>query len=364
MTDTMVEGEIVTERALVRRDVGSAEMQDAGAAALAMMSDGEFEARLTAMKKGRERIDRINREMLREGVDYGVIPGTKNPTLLKPGAETLCQVYRLVADFVVEHEWGDGVSRPSLRVTVRCELHTGSLDGPVVAVGNGASNSWEKRYRYREGSRVCPTCGKVGTIIKGKEEFGGGWLCWAKKGGCGAKFEAGDPTIEDQQVGATENPDPLDLDVTLVKISEKRSYVDATLRALAISGLFTQDVEDTGVSNARRSAPPAQRQPAREVHHPSRGYTGTVEVEDGDFEPRQYAQGWAVLFHLNDGNGIGRVIWVSPAAKDLTPFENGAQVVATGEWSDKQNAVVATKVVLAPTSEGLADAALPETPEL
>ena len=27
---------------------------------------------------------------------------------------------------------------------------------------------------------VCPICGKTGTIIKGRTEYGGGWLCFAK----------------------------------------------------------------------------------------------------------------------------------------------------------------------------------------
>jgi len=35
----------------------------------------------------------------------------------------------------------------------------------------------------------CPTCHKENTIIKGKPEYGGGWLCYSKKGGCGAKFD-------------------------------------------------------------------------------------------------------------------------------------------------------------------------------
>ena len=33
----------------------------------------------------------------------------------------------------------------------------------------------------------CPKCGAE-AIIKGKEEYGGGWLCWKEKGGCNAKF--------------------------------------------------------------------------------------------------------------------------------------------------------------------------------
>lgn len=35
---------------------------------------------------------------------------------------------------------------------------------------------------------TCPDCHKVGAIIKGKQDFGGGYLCWDKKGGCGSKF--------------------------------------------------------------------------------------------------------------------------------------------------------------------------------
>jgi hypothetical protein len=34
---------------------------------------------------------------------------------------------------------------------------------------------------------ACPNCGKD-AVIKGKPEYGGGWVCYSKKGGCGAKF--------------------------------------------------------------------------------------------------------------------------------------------------------------------------------
>jgi len=39
----------------------------------------------------------------------------------------------------------------------------------------------------------CPECG-ADAIIKGREEYGGGWLCFQKKGGCGAKWD-NDPRI-------------------------------------------------------------------------------------------------------------------------------------------------------------------------
>lgn len=35
---------------------------------------------------------------------------------------------------------------------------------------------------------VCPECGQFSSVIKGKAEYGGGYLCFKKKGGCGAKW--------------------------------------------------------------------------------------------------------------------------------------------------------------------------------
>lgn len=51
---------------------------------------------------------------------------------------------------------------------------------------------------------ACPVCGVVGAIIKGKPEYGGGWLCFQKKGGCGAKFQ-NDPTLKPPAI-ASDSP--------------------------------------------------------------------------------------------------------------------------------------------------------------
>jgi len=50
----------------------------------------------------------------------------------------------------------------------------------------------------------CPVCKKTGAIIKGKEEFGGGWLCFGKKGGCGSKFT--DAEMEQIKSGKVAEP--------------------------------------------------------------------------------------------------------------------------------------------------------------
>ena len=92
----------------------------------------------------------------------------------------------------------------------------------------------------------CLKCGQE-TIIKGKEEFGGGWICWKKEGksnGCGNKFMAGDPAIVNQTVGRVENENLADQKNTVLKMAKKRSKIDAVLGVSRSSGLFTQDVED------------------------------------------------------------------------------------------------------------------------
>ena len=257
---------------VTREEQGLVPREQAGMLAMATMSESEFEVRLLALKRGQERIKRIKQELMEEDAHYGVIPGTKKPTLLKPGAEVLCSIYGLRPDFIPTLHEGDGITSPTLRVTMRCELHLGDIAGPVVAVGYGSANSWERKHRYRRGERACPACGLVGQIIKGKADFGGGWLCWSKKGGCGAKWPDGSPEIEGQQCGDVANPDPYDLENTLVKMAKKRAHIDAALTGTASSDLFTQDLEESGPSEREHAprqatapaAPPAERQPGED----------------------------------------------------------------------------------------------------
>jgi hypothetical protein len=48
-------------------------------------------------------------------------------------------------------------------------------------------NSLDNENKPIQKRTLCPNCGKD-AVIKGKPEYGGGWLCYSKKGGCGAKF--------------------------------------------------------------------------------------------------------------------------------------------------------------------------------
>lgn len=215
----------------------------AGSFALAAMSDEEFEAQLAAMMKGRERIARIQRELMTEDVDFGVIPGTEKPTLFKSGAEKLALAYGLAARVETQFFAGNGDTEPPLRYEAQTFLHLRSFDGPIVAQGHGSANSWEKRYR-RAGGRTCPECGKPAII---KSKFKPGWYCFPKNGGCGKNFSQNDPRLQAAEAPTNPKGEPVeqyDLGVTLLKMAEKRSFVDAVLRATASSGLFTQDMAE------------------------------------------------------------------------------------------------------------------------
>ena len=204
------------------------------ASPLAVMDEETFEQRVTLAKRERERLATVQLAVMKESVDYGTIPGTDKPTLLKPGGETLNKMAGLVATYDVTRTPGDGQSTPTILYLIRCSLHKYDEGGPVVAEGVGSCNSWERKYRWRSGA-ICSSCGQALRKSKQKEE----WYCWRKTGGCGDTFP-----LEDFQAQQIENEDPLDLDNTLLKMARKRAYIDATLTAHAASGLFTQDVED------------------------------------------------------------------------------------------------------------------------
>jgi hypothetical protein len=236
--------------------------------ALAELTDAEFEANLASIIKGQARIKRMQTALLIDGVDYGNIPGVDKPSLGKPGAEKFTLAYNTTAEITRSRVVGDNITTPLISYDARCDMHLGSFDGPVIGVGFGTCNSWEAKYRYRNADRICPQCSKP-TIIKGKAEYGGGWLCFAKKGGCGAKFAEDAKAIVDQQVGQIENPDPWDLANTIMKMAEKRAHVDATLRTFAASGIFTQDMEDNVPTDApAKPAAPAAAPVARPAAPP------------------------------------------------------------------------------------------------
>lgn len=210
--------------------------------------------------------------------DYGIIPGTKEPTLLQPGADKLCNLFGLVPAFEVlekvldwtgEHHGGE----PFFYYEVKCKLFRGEY---LMGEGIGSCNSREAKYRWRKADRVCPKCGAAAIKKSSKEP---GWYCWAKIDGCGRKFREDDPDITRQQTGNIPNPDIADAVNTIQKIANKRAKIAATLNATSAHEFFTQDVEDVspqsiGVDQRQQSpagntTSPAESAPAPPEEDPA-----------------------------------------------------------------------------------------------
>jgi hypothetical protein len=207
----------------------------------------------------RDKVKAVMEAVMIDGAHYGRIPGISKPTLFKPGAEVLATTFRLAPSYKSERMFDES---GHLTVVAKCIL-THAPSGMVLGEGEGLCSSREEKYAYRKQGRVCPACGAE-AVIKGKQEYGGGWLCWKKAepvAGCGAKFPDGDKTIEDQVVGKVPNEQLADTWNTVLKMADKRALVAAVLNCTAASDIFTQDVEDTAAASAAEPPTPAEEMP-------------------------------------------------------------------------------------------------------
>lgn len=233
-------------------------------------------------------IQEVMHALMHEGEHYGSIPGCGDkPVLLKPGAEKLSLTFRLAPRYTVtRHDLEDG----HREYEVLCELvHVPT--GRFAGQGVGSCSTLESKFRYRQASRKCPKC-NAEAIIKGKAEYGGGWICFSKKGGCGAKFAENDPSIVEQPVGRVENPDIADYYNTVLKMAKKRAHVDAILTATAASDLFTQDLEDLVPDEPEYSAPRNRvAEPVKEIKpnraEPANDYAQKFKMLEGVLKARR-----------------------------------------------------------------------------
>lgn len=208
-----------------------------------VVTDGFRELTVEAVKAQVQKIQTIMKELMREDEHYGAsFPGDKKKNLLKPGADKLCFMFRLRPELQQETKELPGGHR---EVRTVCRLiHIDS--GTEISQGIGTCSTMESKYRWRYSAKKCPSCGAE-AIGRSKEEWGGGYYCNAKKGGCGKSFKPeseGWAAIEAQTIGKIENPDIADTYNTVLKISTKRAYVAATITGTAASDIFSQDAED------------------------------------------------------------------------------------------------------------------------
>lgn len=182
----------------------------------------EMALKLTDMKAKLGLVQRFFKEVMVPEQDYGVIPGTEKPTLLKPGAEKLCELYGFAPVIKqIEEEKNIETGFYRARVTVAL-IHRRS--GVTVAEGVGEANTMEGRYRWR----WVPEWKLPEGIDKSN------LYSEARTDKSGKKF----------LMYRLENQDPWSLWNTVLKMAKKRALIDATLSATRSSGIFTQDVED------------------------------------------------------------------------------------------------------------------------
>lgn len=192
---------------------------------------------------------------LRDSVDYGKIPGCGDkPVLFKPGAEKIATLFGLrsslerleaVKDFTGKDFGGEPFFSFEYKVSLR------DRSGEIIAECIGSCNSWEDKYRWRSAERRCPECGSP-SILQSREA-NGGWFCWQKKGGCGARFAAKDQSIVGQQTGRVANERIFDQVNTIDKMAQKRAFVGAVILAANASNYFAveqQEIESIDVIDA------------------------------------------------------------------------------------------------------------------
>jgi len=213
--------------------------------------------------------------VLRDGVDFGAVPGTDKPTLKKPGAEKMATFFGLSAVFedvkTIEDWTGQEYSgEPFFYYRQKCKLFRGER---LVGSADGSCNSREKKYRYRwVGEADVPTGIDKGSI-KVRDGKISEFAFAVEKSETSGKY--GKPAeywkrfkdaIEDGTAVATKrktstgktmdaweigsmvycipNDDVAEQVNTILKMAQKRALVAAVLITTNASDYFTQDMED------------------------------------------------------------------------------------------------------------------------
>lgn len=141
---------------------------------------------------------KVVNETLVKGQDFGIIPGTEKPTLLKPGAEKILMILGLSSEYSIINKV-ENYDAGFFAYTVQATLYKNEQ---LITQGIGSANTKETRYRkntYKNGRKV---------------EWNG------------------------------EYQDAYTLQNTVLKMAKKRAQIDATLTVGSLSNVFTQDMED------------------------------------------------------------------------------------------------------------------------
>lgn len=162
-----------------------------------------------------QQMQNVVQKTLKKGHDFGEVPGTSKPTLLKPGGEKICMLFGLNPEYEFLQTTED-YDKEFFSYNIRCTLFR---NRQPVAQGVGSCNSKEKKYRFANVDTIPET------YIGQSEEY------TDKYGRVRYKIN---------------NPDICSLVNTILKMAKKRAFIDAVLQVASLSEVFTQDIEDMG----------------------------------------------------------------------------------------------------------------------
>ncbi len=204
-----------------------------------------------------------------EEVDFGKIPKTDRKTLLADGALKAFMLFNCYPESEITRVEGDEPGRDDVEYIVRVRLiHRAS--GKTIGEGMGSCSTRESNYRFRGAKRqnqACPECGKE-AVIPSKEEYGGGWYCLPKLGGCKARFPKGDERFQAGGGGdRVEVDNAADSRNTVLKMAIKRAEVHAAERLLCIGELFNREgvLQGEGGEKPQQPRQGASRPPKAET---------------------------------------------------------------------------------------------------
>lgn len=216
--------------------------------ALSIIEQVQSDPAVIEAKRRQNEVLAIQQTVFQKGVHYGApYKGSKNDTLLKPGATFLQQKFQLHEQHerleTTIHVDPDDLSKSYIIIQDRCRIF--NSDGQEIAQCDAACTTFEDKYVFRGGGdRICPTCGNPNIMRsqyppKNNPKAEPGWYCNAKKGGCGANFDYNTPAITDQETAKKRNENPLNLLDTIVAMAQKRAAVRATIKATGVDALFS-----------------------------------------------------------------------------------------------------------------------------
>lgn len=162
-----------------------------------------------------QQMQNVVQKTLKKGHDFGEVPGTSKPTLLKPGGEKICMLFGLNPEYEFLQTTED-YDKEFFSYNIRCTLFR---NGQPVAQGVGSCNSKEKKYRFINVDEVPDNY--IGQSEQYTDKYGR------------VKYKIN-------------NPDICSLVNTILKMAKKRAFIDAVLQVASLSEVFTQDIEDMG----------------------------------------------------------------------------------------------------------------------